>query len=237
MFEFETEVSDIINRTRDVKSFRFNMEKDIDFKPGQFFFVTIKVEGKDATKHFSFSNSPTEKGYIEFTKRITGSPYSKALDKLKVRDWAKLRMPFGTFTFEGEYEKIAFLSGGIGITPIRSICKFIADKKMPIDTVLLYGNNYEEDIIFKHDLDNLSEIYKNIRIVYTLTASDIDTKKWHGRIGYIDDKMIKEEIPDYMEKVFYICGPPKMVETLIDILKNKLGIKPERIKKENFAGY
>jgi ferredoxin-NADP reductase len=237
MFEFETEVSDIINRTRDVKSFRFKIEKDIGFKPGQFFFVTIKVEGKDATKHFSFSNSPTEKGYIEFTKRITESPYSKALGKLKVGDWAKLRMPFGTFTFEGGYEKIAFLSGGIGITPIRSICKFIADKKLPIDTVLLYSNNYEEDIIFRRDLDNLSEINKNIRIVYTLTASDIDTKKWYGRVGYIDDKMIKEEMPDYMERVFYICGPPKMVEILIDILKNKLSIKPERIKRENFVGY
>lgn len=237
MIEFETEISDIIQRASNVKSFRFRIKQDIDFKPGQFFFVTIKVEGEEETKHFSFSNSPTEKGYIEFTKRITGSPFSHALDRLKIGDWARLKMPYGVFTFEGKYEKVAFLSGGIGITPIRSICKFVTDLRLPTDMVLLYGNNYEEDIIFRRDLDNLSEINKNIRIVYTLTASDIDTKKWHGRIGYIDDKMIKEEVPDYMERVFYICGPPKMVEILIDILKNKVGIKPERIKKENFAGY
>ena len=62
MIEFETEVSDIIQRTHDVKSFRFRTKEDVDFKPGQFFFVTIKIEGMERTKHFSFSNSPTESG-------------------------------------------------------------------------------------------------------------------------------------------------------------------------------
>ena len=165
MIEFESEVSDIIQRTHNVKSFRFRIKKDVDFKPGQFFFVTIKIDGIERTKHFSFSNSPTEKGYLEFTKRITESEFSKALSRLKIGDWAKLKMPYGSFTFEGEYEKIAFLSGGIGITPIRSICKLATDKRLPTDIVLLYGNNKEEDIIFRQDLDQMSSVSKNIHIV------------------------------------------------------------------------
>lgn len=237
MIKLETEVVDIIERTHNVKSFRFRIEKDGDFKPGQFFFVTIKIDGREGTKHFSFSNSPTEKGYVEFTKRITDSEFSQALERLKVGDWARLKMPYGSFTFGGEYEKIAFLSGGIGITPIRSICRFVTDSMLPTDIVLLYGNDREEDIIFRQDLDNMHSVNKNLRIVYTLTSRDIDRKIWKGRTGYIDDAMIKEEMPDYTERIFYICGPPRMVESLIDILKNKLNIEENRIKRENFVGY
>ena len=237
MIKFETEVLNIIQRTHNVKSFRFRIKEDVDFKPGQFFFVTLKIDETERTKHFSFSNSPTEKGYVEFTKRITDSEFSQALERLKAGDWARLKMPYGSFTFEGEYEKIAFLSGGIGITPIRSICKFATDSMLPTDMVLLYGNNREEDIIFRQDLDNMQSVNKNLRIVYTLTSSDIDRKIWKGRTGYINDTMIREEIPDYKERIFYICGPPRMVESLIDILKNKLSIKQDKIRTENFVGY
>lgn len=237
MIKLETEVLDIIQRTHNVKSFRFRIKEDVDFKPGQFFFVTLKIDGTERTKHFSFSNSPTEEGYIEFTKRITDSEFSQALERLKARDWARLKMPYGSFTFGGEYKKITFLSGGIGITPIRSICKFATDSMLPTDMVLLYGNNREEDIIFRKDLDDMQAVNKNLRIVYTLTSSDIDRKIWKGRTGYIDDTMIKEEIPDYTERIFYICGPPKMVESLINILRNKLGVQENRIRIENFSGY
>jgi len=237
MIKFETEVLDIVQRTHNVKSFRFKIKEDVDFKPGQFFFVTIKIDGVERTKHFSFSNSPTEKGYVEFTKRITDSEFSKALNRLKIGDWARLKMPYGSFIFGGEYKKIAFLSGGIGITPIRSICKFATDSMLPTDMVLLYGNNREEDIIFRQDLDNMQSVNKNLRIVYTLTSSDIDRKIWKGRTGYIDDTMIKEEMPDYTERIFYICGPPRMVESLINILRNKLSVQQDKIRTENFSGY
>ncbi|HUW23639.1 MAG TPA: FAD-dependent oxidoreductase [bacterium] len=237
MIKFETEVLDIVQRTHNVKSFRFKIKEDVNFKPGQFFFVTIKIDGVERTKHFSFSNSPTEKRYVEFTKRITDSEFSQALERLKAGDWTRLKMPYGSFTFEGEYEKIAFLSGGIGITPIRSICKFTTDSMLPTDMVLLYGNNREEDIIFRQDLDNMQSVNKNLRIVYTLTSSDIDRKIWKGRTGYIDDTMIKEEMPDYTERIFYICGPPRMVESLINILRNKLGVQQDKIKIEKFSGY
>ena len=237
MVVFQTEVSDIIQRTQNVKSFRFRTEEDVNFKPGQFFFVTIKIAGIERTKHFSFSNSPTEKRYVEFTKRITDSEFSRALDRLKIGDGAKLRMPYGSFTFEGEYEKIAFLSGGIGITPIRSICKFAADMKLPTEIVLLYGNNKEADIIFRQDLDEMCSGNKDIRVVYTLTSPDIDKQAWQGRTGYIDAKMIREEIVDYNERIFYICGPPKMVESLVGVLKSELSTQEDKIKIENFAGY
>jgi len=237
MIIFETEVISVIERTPGVKSFRFKTTDDLAFKPGQFFFVSIMIEGKESSKHFSFSNSPTETGYIEFTKRLTGSEFSNGLNNLKPGDWAKIKAPYGNFTFEGEHQKIVFLSGGIGITPIRSILRYAVDKGLPTDMVLLYGNNTERDIIFKQDFDRMAEAKSNFNAVYTLTAKDINKDTWQGRTGYVDADMIKDEIPDYNDRVFFICGPPAMVEALNKTLKEKLLIGKEKIVIENFTGY
>ena len=83
MVDFETRFTEIIERTPSVKSFRLETGKAEAFKAGQFFQLTINVQGKDVSKYFSFSNSPTEKGYLEFTKRMTGSDFSNALNAVK----------------------------------------------------------------------------------------------------------------------------------------------------------
>jgi len=235
MIEFDTKILEIIQRTPSVKSFRFNTVKEAHFKPGQFFTLTIDIEGEKRTKHFSFSNSPTEEGYIEFTKRITESPFSKALDNLSIGDPAHIKMPYGSFTFEGEHKRVAFLSGGIGITPIRSMCKFAVDKKLPVDIVLFYSNRTKDEIAFREDFDRMQASGRNMRVVYTLTQDNAAQR--NSKCGYIDDKMISEEAPDFKERVFYTCGPPKMVESVICVLKDRMGLGDSSIKRENFTGY
>lgn len=234
MVEFETELTDVIKRTYNVKSFRFIRRGKGSFKAGQFFFVTIRIDGTDRTKHFSFSNSPTEDGYIEFTKRLTDSEYSKALDGLKIGDWARLRMPYGSFTFEGEYKKIAFLSGGIGITPIRSICRYAIDKKLDIDVVLLYGNRTMRDIVFKEDFEAMQKECPKLKVAHILSEGE---EGWAGKRGLITAGLIKEEIPDYPQRKFYVCGPPGMVEAMKKILLNGLNVAGRNIITENFTGY
>ncbi len=244
MAEFETEVKAVIKRTENVKSFRFALKGEINFLPGQFFFVTIKIDGEEATKHFSFSNSPTEAGYIEFTKRLTGSEFSNALEKLKTGDWARLRLAYGQFTplslsgreSQDEYPKFAFLAGGIGITPVRSICKFATDRRMAVDIILLYSSNTPKDIVFKDDFNEIQAANKKLKVVETITLPD-ESRSWAGRTGRIDKKMIEEEIPDYRQRLFYISGPPAMVEAMKEILTSELKLTDEKIKTENFTGY
>ena len=128
MMIFETKFQEIMQRTHDVTSFRFPRPVELDYKPGQFCFVTLRQGDKELKKHFSFSSSPTEKDHIEFTKKFTDHEYSLALKAVKIGDWARIEAPFGKFTFEGEYPKIALLGGGIGITPFMSYCKNATDK-------------------------------------------------------------------------------------------------------------
>jgi ferredoxin-NADP reductase len=231
--EFETHVREIIQRTHDVKSFRFARPAAFDYQAGQFMFVTIKIGGEEVRKHFTLSSSPTERSVIEFTKKLTDHPFSVALTNATVGDWARIDGPYGQFTFEGEYAKIAMLSGGVGITPLRSICRFCTDRHVASAITLLYGNRTERDIIFRDEFEAMQHQNPQLRVVFCL---DEFTEDWEGRTGHITAKMITAEIPDWDRRVFYICGPPGMVNAMGQLL-DQLGVRKENIKTERFGGY
>lgn len=235
MHNLKLELIEIITHCCDVQSFRFELKQDIAFKAGQYLVLTLNIYGKDISKAFSISNSPTEKGYIEFTKKLTDSEFSKALKNLKIGQPYSISMPMGKFTFEGEFKKAAFLSGGIGITPIRSIFKYATDKKLPNSLVLLYSSRTPEYLIFKNDFAVMKKENKNLKVVYTLTHCN--EMALGCRIGRIDEDMIKEEIPDYPERKFFICGPSQMVESMHRLIMEKLSVMPEDIITEDFIGH
>jgi len=231
--KFEARVGEIVPRTSSVKSFRFPRPSALDYKAGQYLIVTLKSGAQEMRKPLSISSSPTEKEYIEFTKKLTGHPFSERLNQLKIGDAVTIDAPFGSFTFEGEHEKIGLLSGGVGVTPLRSICKFCSDMKLGTKVTLLYGNRTEMDIVFRRELDQMQTQNDNFKVVFTLEEPE---SNWQGYKGDIDVEMIKKEIPDYSETVFYVCGPPGMVQAMENLLK-ALRVPAESVKKENFAGY
>ena len=142
--------------------------------------------------------------------------------------------PFGKFILDESSPKIAFLSGGIGITPIRSICKYIVDKNLGTDAVLVYSNRSVRDIIFKDDFEAMQKNYPLLRVAHVLCVADPDFK---CRVGLIDSRIVKNEIPDYQEGKFYLCRPPQMVEAMYKILAGELRLPEEKIVSENFQGY
>ena len=235
MENLSLELLKVTSRAIDVKTFRFRLDKETFFKPGQYLILTLKAKGQNVSKAFSISNSPTEKNIIEFTKKISSSDFSKALTQLSVEDRVLLRFPLGNFTFEGEYPKAVFLSGGIGITPIRSIFKYATDKQLSSRLVLLYSSRTPDYLIFRDDFNEMQRTNKNLKIVYTLT--DCPEHVEGCRSGYIDEEMVHQEIPDFSECVFYICGPPGMVAAMSSMLLNKLSIPQAKIITENFVGY
>jgi len=231
--KFETTVQEIIPRTPNVASFRFPKPLELEYKAGQYFFITIKSDGKELTKHFSFSSSPTEKKHIEFTKKFTDSEFSAALKTLKIGDWVRIDAPYGEFTFEGEHPKIGLLAGGIGITPLRSICKYCTDKQLNTKITMLYGSRTETDIAFRKELETMQQQNKNLKIVFTLNEGPTS---WKGAVGFITADMVKREIPEYKDTMFYTCGPPPMVEVMEKLVES-LGLPKSHLKREYFSGY
>jgi ferredoxin-NADP reductase len=195
-------------------------------------FVTIRGIHGEFGKYFSISSSPTENDHIEFTKKLSRSEYSKTLNTITVGDWSRLEGPYGNFTLGGEFEKLGLLSGGIGITPLRSICRYCTDMRLDTNIVLLYGNLSDMDIVFKEDLEEMQAKNSNLKIVFTV---DEPSPSWKGRVGLINSQMIKTEIPDFKDRMFYTCGPQLMVSAIGDELRN-MGVPQKQIRVENFTG-
>ncbi len=212
--KFETEVKEIITRTHDVKSFRFFKPSSFDYIAGQFMFVTIGSGNGELKKNFALSSSPTEKDFIEFTKKLTASEFSNALRSLEIGEKVAIDAPYGRFYLKDETE-VGMLSGGIGITPLRSICRYCTDKQTGTKITLLYGNVTEKDIVFRDDFREMQKQNKNLKVVYTLEEPPLD---WDSFSGRINEKMITKEIPDYTKTTFFICGPPAMIKVMEQLL-------------------
>jgi glycine betaine catabolism B len=231
--KFETSLKEIISRTSDVASLRFPRPAELSYKPGQYMLVAIKSAEKELVHPFSFSSSPTEKDYIEFTKKFTPNEYSAVLKTLKPGDWARIDAPYGKFTFEGEYPKIALLTGGIGITPFRSIIKYCTDMGFNTDIALFYGCRTPEDIAFRSEFEGMQMQNKSLKLMFTVNEPAGD---WKGSIGNITADFVKKKMTDYKERMFFACGPPGMVQAMINIVK-ELGLPETQLKLESFAGH
>jgi glycine betaine catabolism B len=231
--EIEAKVKEVIQRTYNVKSVRVEVSGPIDFKAGQFLAVMLKA-GPEYKHYLSFSNSPTEKGYIEFTKKISPSVFSQAFDALKPGDMINIQYPMGKFVLDQTVKKIAFISGGIGITPIRSVIKFAVDLKLDIDIVLLYSNRTIKDIAFLKDFEELQKVYNKLKVVHVLCERP---ENFNCVNGVINADIIKDQVRDYAERKFYLCGPPPMVEAMKKILSQELKLPEAQIITENFQGY
>ncbi len=225
-----------IQRAGLVKSFRFLPENSLDFQPGQFariIFDRDNLGNRELNKYLSFS-CPPGKDYLEFTKKLSGSLFSQKLENLKKGDEISIQAPLGSCVFKSEYKKIAFLIGGIGITPVISILGYIAGKKLKTDAVLFYSNKDDSEIAFQSQLNSLEKKHKNIRVIYTVTGSK--PKKESILPGRINRDIVLSRLKDAGERIFFIFGPPKMVEAM-NRLCNDIGCSKDKIKREGFIGY
>ena len=155
----------------DVMSFKFNKYNDdqiennqienkkllLDYTAGQFAFFDIGEvynDPKGPIRHFTISSSPSE-NFIMFSTRIRDSPYKKRLSTLEEDTKVKVRGPEGQFVLHQDYTKPAvFLSGGIGVTPFRSMIKYATDMQLPIKIIMFDSNRNRTTYYSKKSLMN-----------------------------------------------------------------------------------
>jgi len=237
--EVKVKLIEQIKRTETIRSFRFKPEQEIDFCPGQFLQVIFDEQDKNnrnLNKYLSFSSAPG-KDYIEVTKRISNSEFSRRLLELKQGSRILMKAPMGTCIFKDEYEKIGFLIGGIGITPVISIMEYIIDKGLATDVCLLYSNKTEDDIAFKREIDNWSKNNSKINVIYTISnVCNGEIKDKRCFFGRINKQLFMSKIINYNQRLFFIFGPPNMVTAMKDLCL-EVGCLKEMVKTENFIGY
>jgi glycine betaine catabolism B len=226
-----------IPRGSDTTSYRFSRPPEYEFEAGQFFTITIPSPAGPLTHTFSHSDSPTEKS-VELTTRLTGTDFKKALDALPLGAEVELRGPFGSFVFKYDAPKIAFLTGGVGITPIRSMLRYLADTEGAGRTegqelVLFFGSMTENGIVYKDELDELARTIPGLRTVYVITHP---SENWTGHSGFIDASVLQAELGDPSAWDYCIVGPPPMVDAMLKLME-RLEIPTDQTLIEGFAGY
>jgi ferredoxin-NADP reductase len=149
----------------------------------------------------------------------------------------KIEGPFGNLTLHKNAARTAvLLSGGIGITPFRSILFRAAKEKLPQRIFLFYSNRRPEDAPFLEELQALQKENSNYKLIATMNEMDKSHQPWHGETGLIDKEMLSRHLKDAVSPIYYIAGPPGMVKGLHTMI-NGTGVDDDDIRMEEFDGY
>lgn len=228
---FTTRFTQAVPRTPGTMSFRFEKPAALKYKAGQWFILTIPSAEGPLVHRFTYSSSPTEP-FLEFTTRMSGSAFKNALLEMVPGAEVQMEAPIGTFVLKDGVERMACLIGGVGVTPVRSILRSLADTgACDREVVVFYGNVAEDGITFKDELESVQAQLPEVRIVHVLSRPGED---WPGYRGHIRAEIVKGELADPGDWTYYVCGPPPMVESMQKLLE-ELGIARTRVVLEKFG--
>lgn len=219
---------------QNIKTFWFNPENYPEHTPGQYLRWYLPHENADERgerRWFTVSASPSEQPLISFTTKFApekSSSFKAKLQTLKPGDSMEYTGPFGDFVLpKDESLPLVFVGGGIGVTPFRSIIKYLADTEQKRDIQMIYAANSLEEIAF----NDLFETNTKLTLILSNPLAD-----WAGETGRLDGSRILDLTQHNDKTLFYLSGPEPMIEALVTDLTEK-GLHETRIVTDNFPGY
>ena len=229
--------------SQNVAEFLFDAGKDFSYRPGQYMEWTLPHHESDSRgdrRYLTLASSPTEPEIRLGVKFYhDGSTYKQAMLRMDSDTPIVAAQLGGDFVLPEDRErKLVFIAGGIGITPYRSMIKYLLDNEEPRDITMLYSARTADDIVYE-DIFEAARQKLGIQTVYCLTGKkrSADNKSGkHYRSGAVTPELIRHEVPDYAERTFYISGSHPMVNDLHDAL-HELGVRGSQIKTDFFPGY
>lgn len=233
-------LKDRIRVGTDTYDFIFEKDKNFNFRPGQYMEWTLKHRSPDTRgnrRYFTLASSPTEEE-IHLGVKFYPEPSSFKNHLLALPEGGEIiaAQKSGDFVLPEDPEKgLVFIAGGIGITPFRSMIKYLLDKKQKRFITLFYSNKTTKDIAYKEVFDR-AQAELGIKTVYVITGKGENVSGEFMQKGSVDARMIQKEVPNYRNKVFYISGPRGMVDSFEQTLKS-IGVAKRNIKTDFFPGF
>lgn len=220
--------------------FHFEKPPGFEFKAGQFGDYTLvdpsETDAEGNIRGFSLASAPFE-GDLMAATRMRDTAFKRVLKTMEIGTGLILDAPYGSFTLHNNSKIPAvFMTGGIGITPVRSIVLQAAHDKLPHKIFLFDSNKRPEDAAFLNDMRKAQIENPNFKYVPTMTAMEGSGREWHEETGYISREMLSKYISDLTAPIYYLCGPAAMVAAMRKIL-NDAGVDDDNIRTEEFAGY
>lgn len=221
--------------------FVFNPGKRLAYQPGQYMEWTLPHDGIDDRgnrRYFTLASSPTEPMLrlgVKFYE--PSSSYKKAMLDMTEQTPVVAAQVAGDFVLpKNPKRKLVFIAGGIGITPFRSMVKYLLDTGQQRDIVIFYATNSAKDIAYQ-DIFEQARQELGISVVYFVAqpASPQNTGVMQ-RTGHITADAVSNTVPDYLDRTFYVSGSHEMVAAVQRSL-NTLGVRKSHIKVDYFPGY
>jgi ferredoxin-NADP reductase len=232
-------VKEVRSASEGVLDFILETDKSFKFKPGQYMEWTLGHNNPDSRgnrRYFTLASSPTEGHTILGVKFYeNSSSYKKQMLSLKPGDKIVGGQLAGDFVLPANRSrKLVFMAGGIGITPFRSMIKYLVDTNQYRDVKLIYSNRSASEVAYNNIFEEANQKL-GIQTLHALTDFTKIPSFWSGHKGYVDGAMIQKEIPDYQERIFYISGSHTMVTAFKEMLA-ELGVPNRNIKTDFFPG-
>jgi ferredoxin-NADP reductase len=217
-------------------AFHFAKPAGFVFKPGQAIELILNGGGERMAHAFSLVCAPFERDLV-VTTRMRDSAYKRTLKALPIGAAVHIDGPFGALTLHQDRARPAvFVAGGIGITPFVSMLRQATRDRLAQRLVLVYSNRRPEDSAFLAELQRLERENDHFRLVATMTEMAASKHQWHGETGFVDDSLLKRITGSLAAPIFYLVGPPAMVEAMRETLEG-LGVVDTDIRSEAFYGY
>lgn len=221
-------------------AFYFEKPKGFTYKAGQFADCSLihpaETDAEGNTRAFSIASAPYEDDLM-FATRMRDTAFKRVLKSMVPGEEVMLDAPHGSFTLHNKVGVPAvFLTGGIGVTPVRSIVLQALHDNVPHRILVFYSNRKPEDSAFLDELMKSHEINPNYTFAGTMTQMEESRGTWSGETGFISKSMLLKYIDELTLPIYYIDGPPLMVNAMRKIL-NEAGVDDDNIRTEEFSGY
>jgi ferredoxin-NADP reductase len=220
-------------------AFHFGKPANFQFIAGQALDLTLitppQTDAEGDTRTFTIASAPQD-AEIVIATRLRDTAFKRVLASVPLGTDVQAEGPFGSFTLQPDASRPAvFLTGGIGITPFRSIVRDAVARKLAHQLWLFYSNNRPEDAAFLDELQRLADATPSLHFVPTMTDMARSHRDWQADTGFIDREMIVRHLP-ISGPCYYLAGPPAMVTAMRKML-TAAAIKDADIRFEEFSGY
>ena len=223
-----------------IYDFVFTPNREFKFTAGQYLEWTTRpyhCDSRGNRRYFTVASSPTEKE-IRIGVKIPEKPssFKRFLNSMKPGDQLMAGHLSGDFTLpkDAANRTIVGIAGGIGITPFRSMVKYLIGTGQKTNLVLFYAASDPAEFVYKDILKEGESA--GVKTVYVLSGAKNQPADWTGKTGYITEEMIKAEVPGYQKGIYYLSGPNVMVDAYKKLLSS-LKINKRNIRTDYFPGY
>lgn len=240
MPKYETTLVSAETVAEGTMAFHFAKPAGFKFTAGQAMNVSLidppETDAKGNARTFSIVSAPHE-GELVIATVMRDTAFKRVLKAMAAGGRVGLRGPSGMFTLDPADERpAAFLAGGIGVTPFMSMLREAAHSGLARDLWLFYSNRRPEDAAFLEELTALPGRHPRVHFVGTMVEMDKSGRPWKGETGFLDRAMLERHLKDLAAHVYYVAGPPGLVEAMQKMLTGA-GVAEEAIHSDEFFGY